>query len=227
MISTLTLTDDEKQNILIIGICGGKNNGKDTIGNYLKNNIGAIRLAFGEPLKKGIQQFFDLTDEQLNDEHEKEKIDTFWNHAPREFFQVFGTEVCQYFLPTKLINMDKNIWVKNVERRIARLYRKRPNIYNVFVITDLRFEHEEAFIRSFNHNIIIQVNRTINNKVFNTHISETTLNILQPNYIIENNKSINTLHNVLDLIIKNNKIKKISYYTKIKFIITKYYDNII
>lgn len=220
------LNDNEKEDIFVIAICGNKGNGKDTIGNWCKKELGAIRLAFGEPLKRGVRQFFDFTEEQVTNEQEKEKIDPYWNHSPREFYQIFGTEICQYFLPKILKNMDKNIWVKCLERKMTRIYRSRPNIYNIFVITDIRFSHEESFVKSFPNHLIIQVNRNNhNNSNNNDHISETTLNILRPNYIVENNKTIKDLYHKINKIIINNKIKKLKYCEKLILFLIKKWDH--
>ena len=206
------LNSDEKSDIFVIALCGGKGHGKDTVGNWCVENLGAVRLAFGEPLKRGVQQFLDLSNDQVTDEKEKEKIDPYWNHAPREFYQIFGTELAQKELPKFLQNMDNKIWVKCVARRMARIYRTRPNVYNIFVITDVRLKHEEDFVKSFPNHLIIRVNRNLHiNGNFNNHISETAVNSLNPCYIIENNGTIQNLYRQVEFITTTKKLRKLRF----------------
>jgi dephospho-CoA kinase len=49
----------------MIGICGKKFHGKDTIANYLIQRFGFTKVSLADPLKKGVQEIFGLTDNQL------------------------------------------------------------------------------------------------------------------------------------------------------------------
>ena len=60
---------------MIIGIIGQKGTGKDTVADYIVKSNDFKKISYAEPLKKICKELFDLTDEQLNDQHEKEKID--------------------------------------------------------------------------------------------------------------------------------------------------------
>ena len=49
----------------ILGICGKKRSGKDTAGEYLIENYGYVRYAFGDPVKDVCRVMFKFTEEQL------------------------------------------------------------------------------------------------------------------------------------------------------------------
>ena len=101
---------------MLIAILGKKHSGKDTIANFLIEKYGFTKYSFADPLKKGIQAFFNLTDQQLNDQKLKEEIDPRWGVSPRKLFQVIGTDFFQNsirdFLPELKINNEdpKNHW---------------------------------------------------------------------------------------------------------------------
>lgn len=221
----MDLTEEEKSNILLIPICGGKGNGKDTIGNWCQQNLGAIRLAFGEPVKRACQQALDFTEEQVSEKNAKEAIDPYWGYAPRQFYQTLGTELFQHDLPKHLPNMNKTVWVKTLARKMARIYRSRPRVYKVFVITDIRLLHEEDFIKSFPNRVYIKIVReSANSGKFNNHRSETTLSKLSPEVIVKNNGSIQQLHKKLNFVFNTHKVKKLNLCEKMYLKTIKCWD---
>ena len=64
--------------IQLIGICGNKFNGKDTIADYLVKNYGYTKISLSDSLKHALQEIFCFSDEQLWGS-QKEIIDVFWN----------------------------------------------------------------------------------------------------------------------------------------------------
>ena len=93
---------------MIIGICGRKRCGKDTIADYLVNNCGFIKYNFGDLVKKICKIMFDFTDDQISGDL-KDSIDSRWNISPREVFQIFGTDFAQVILPEKLPKLKDKI----------------------------------------------------------------------------------------------------------------------
>ncbi len=135
---------------MLIGILGKKKSGKDTVANYLIEKYGFIKYSFADPLKKGLQEFFNLTDEQLYNQDLKEVIDPRWGVSPRKLFQVFGTDIFQKsirdFLPELKINNDpKNHWVNLFKEWYLSELKKNPSIK--IVISDARFLHEINMIK--------------------------------------------------------------------------------
>jgi hypothetical protein len=129
---------------IIIGLCGKKRSGKDTIGRYLVEKHGFHRLAFADPLKLSCQEIFGFTDAQMNGD-EKEIIDPYWNHSPRQVFQAIGTDLFRNTLPQYCHNMTSSIWIRTMHRKITVLMKQG---INKFVITDVRFPDEFNYVKS-------------------------------------------------------------------------------
>lgn len=51
--------------MLIIGVCGKAGSGKDTIADILVRDLGFVKVAFADPLKRICKDVYDFTDEQL------------------------------------------------------------------------------------------------------------------------------------------------------------------
>lgn len=51
--------------MLIIGVCGKAGSGKDTIADILVKDLGFVKVAFADPLKRVCKDIYDFTDEQL------------------------------------------------------------------------------------------------------------------------------------------------------------------
>lgn len=190
----------ENGKITIIGLVGNKNSGKDTIGDYLKDNYDYVKLSYAEPLKDILQIVFGLSYEQLNDPELKETIDNYWGHTPRELMQNIGTELFRNTLPTLCSNLDNNIWVKCLNRKILQLRKKG---YTKFVITDARFLNECEFI-SLHNGVLWKINRENKSNIQDTHASEDLTN-LPFNLTIDNNSSLDELYLEIDNIMYENK----------------------
>lgn len=90
------------RNQLYLCLCGLSGAGKDTVGDYLERVHGFHRVAIADPLKRHVQQLFDLDVEQLwgerrNTPHER------LGRTPRELYQVFG-DMCR--------SLDPEIWIR-------------------------------------------------------------------------------------------------------------------
>lgn len=143
----------------IIGICGFKSSGKDTISDFLVSNYGFKKLSFADSLKDVVAIMFDWDRNKLeglneDDREWRETIDTYWsntlnipNLTPRYVLQYFGTELFRN-------NFHKDIWVKIVERNISK--------YKNVVISDCRFPNEIDMVQR-NGGIIIHVYKSLPN----------------------------------------------------------------
>ena len=109
-------------------ICGQSKSGKDTLGNYLVEKFGGVRISLADPLKSAVQSMFGLPDdvwwggsEDRNKNYEGINKVLQWNHpivkdidikllldwlvqfkdgfTPRKVLQTFGTEVVRSFNP--------------------------------------------------------------------------------------------------------------------------------
>jgi hypothetical protein len=193
---------------MLIVVLGKKGSGKDTFSDYIIEKHGFIKYSFADPLKKGLQHFFNLTDEQLYDPKIKEMIDPRWGVSPRQLFQIIGTDVFQYslkkFLPNinSINNNDTRIhWVTLFKQWYEKLLNENQNP-NV-IIADGRFIHEIEEIRKMGGKII-KVIRPIFDNNKDMHKSEMEMDEIPDEYIddiIYNQGSLEDFYHNIDKII--------------------------
>ena len=187
---------------MILGICGFKSSGKDTIAEYLIQEYGFKRLSFASVLKDIISIMFGWPRDKLEgltkeDREWREEIDYWWAKtlkmpllSPRYVMQYFATDLFRnHFHP--------DIWVKIVENQL--------NNYKNIVISDCRFQNEINMIIGYSGKII-QVHRDMPKwfykyrqgedveEIKKLHRSETEWIQCYSNYDIENNDTIEELH---------------------------------
>ena len=174
---------------MIIGICGKKRSGKDTIADILVNTYDFKKYAFGDPIKKVAKIIFNFSEEQLYGES-KDLVDERWGISPREFFQKFGTDYGQYYFneqfPNILKDKPRNLWVEVFHQWYEN---QRNNDRNLkIVISDVRFQHEIDKIKELGGYIIKVERNSINLK--DSHLSENEIdNIHMDNFnLIINNE---------------------------------------
>ncbi len=193
----------------IIGLCGNKGSGKDTIADYLIENYNFKKLAFADFIKNALKKLFDWDDDTFNHEN-KEKKDEYWDITPREMCQQLGTEFlrihCKDIISTKFKLPNGEIYhstyhIKRINQEVIKILNQNPNTKIVF--SDVRFQDELDYIKKLD-GIIIRINRP-NNKQnkFNNHLSEQCIDILNNIDIeIENNLTIQDLNNKVNSIIE-------------------------
>lgn len=174
----------------IIGICGKKFHGKDTIADYLIQRYGFTKVSLADPLKKGVQEIFGLTDNQLWG-NSKEEVDPYWGISPREILQVVGTECFRKTFGENFPHIGENFWTMALERKIERLIKN--GIENI-VIADIRFPNERDLIKKYN-GVLFRVDREILSD--DHHVSECM--DLQPDFIIKN-KTFEQLYEDIDFL---------------------------
>ena len=109
--------------------------------------------------------------------------------------QKVGTELFRNTLSKELKYIDKDIWVRSVEKTILNNIKKG---HNKFVITDVRFQNELDFITD-NNGIIIKVVRPslLKNKK-KSHSSETMIDYFPSDIMLVNDGDIIDLYNLLE-----------------------------
>ena len=202
---------------MIIGITGLISSGKDTIADYLTTYQGFKRISFAASLKDAVAAVFDWDRESLEGTTKasrvwREQKDEWWSNrlkmdiTPRWVLQYWGTDVCRN-------HFHNDIWVASVEHRLL-------NSKEDIVITDCRFSNEVAAIKNAG-GVAIRVQRGLNPEWYDSaiaynrgpngnsswalskmkldnmkiHASEYSSIGLKYNYIIENNGTIDELHN--------------------------------
>jgi len=195
----------------IVGICGFESSGKDTIAKILIDNYGFKKVSFACVIKDIVSILFSWDRNKLEglsaeDREWRETVDVWWSNAlnkpgltPRYVLRYFGTELFRN-------NWHTDFWVKVVERQLQTTYMNQ----NV-VITDCRFENEIEFIRNYGGKII-QIHRNLPSwfndykngidveEVKRMHASETSWIRCGYDYVIDNNGTIDGLHEKINIL---------------------------
>lgn len=189
--------------MIIIGICGKKESGKDTCADYLVKTYGFYKISYGDSLKEALRCIFNFTDEQLYG-NKKEIIDKYWNYAPREIMQFFGTELCRESFARRFPEIGDKVWIMSLQRNLQKVL--ESGITKI-IVPDIRYQNECDFIKH-NNGKIIKVIRDFNvldNSQHNVmsqlceHSSET--NIISADYTIVN-KTLNEFYFHIDNLMK-------------------------
>lgn len=177
----------------IIGVCGQKFNGKDTIADYVVSKYHFTKISIGDPLKQALQNIFGFTDAQLWG-NQKEIIDPFWGMTPRDVMQFVGTDVFRNYFPVKFPCIGDKLWVLALQKKINDLFSR--GIHKI-IIPDIRFPNEEFIVKKYGGKII-RVNRpSIEN--IDVHISENSIEDLHPDYIVINDTLVNLYERIDDI----------------------------
>jgi hypothetical protein len=166
---------------LIIGFAGKARSGKDTAGKYLVDNYQFVHYSFAKPLKEGAKAMFNLTDEQIDN---KEKVIETWGKSPRELYQLLGTDVAR--------SIDTDVWIKNAE-----MFRKSIGGFSL-VVTDVRFANEAKWIRDNGGVVVFLESKTRGIHEHTGHSSENGLSGEDVDIIIENDGTIEALHQKIE-----------------------------
>ena len=167
---------------LVVALVGEAGAGKDSIADVLTQKFDFERLAFASPLKKACKEVFGLTDKQLHDRDEKEKIDKFWHKSPRELFQQVGTLMKQ---------VDEDVWLNSLLRHADALVANKKDV----VVTDCRYKNEEQALRDQYNAIIVRVVRPDNTAgtTHSEHTSETEQHSIDADFTVCNDSSLEDL----------------------------------
>lgn len=172
--------------MLLIGITGKKNAGKDTIADHLVSQHGFIKHSFAAPLKDACRTLFLLTDEQLTDPIQKEEMDARWKITPRRLFQIVGTDMMR-------TAFGDDFWIRHIDHWILE---ERPER---LVVPDVRFPNEAAWIKK-NGGVLIRVRSFPSATTDDNHASETMSDEIIADIEIQNDKTagIESLHKQVD-----------------------------
>lgn len=204
----------------ILGIIAPKQNGKSTTANYLSKNHLFREYGFADAGKRGLQEMFDFTDEQLwGTEEQKEAIDPRWGISARRMMQIVLTELFQFDIQKhlkpeefKFKELGRRIWVHKfklwfeeqekqhkirfIEAKIAGLVNGKIPEFKI-VITDMRYPHEAEIVKEMGGQIWKVINPNKENS--DNHSSETEYQQVKEDKLIINDGSLEDLYKKIEI----------------------------
>lgn len=163
----------KKETMLLIGIVGPKQSGKDTCADYLVRKYDFRKYAFAEPVKDVCEVMFKLEKDQLHDAWLKEQVDDRWGMTPRQMMQRVGTDMVRSV-------MGKDFWLRHMD---ARVHQEK---WDRVVISDVRFANEADWVRR-NHGVLLRIDD--GSRSMDTHLSETEQQQINTDECIFNTKT--------------------------------------
>lgn len=166
-----TDTNKNKDRMVLIGLVGRKQSGKDTFADYLVSQYGFTKQAFAGPVKEVCRAMFLLTPEQLEDPQQKETVDGRWGLTPRQMMQKVGTDMVRRV-------WDEDFWLKNMDLRLCG---------GDVVVSDVRFPNEAQYIRD-RGGVLVRIAHN-GGALEDPHTSETSQESIREDVCVVNEKN--------------------------------------
>ena len=168
---------------MLVGLTGYAGAGKDTAAAGLIAD-GWKRMSFAEPIRQMLLVLNPLIQEDLLTTHRlKDLVNTYgWDETKRTFpevrrlLQVMGTEVGRQMI-------DEDLWTILAEKEWSANTKAGFNT----VVTDLRFINEANALQ-VDGGIIVRIHR-LGVEPARGHVSDTSVDLIRPDYEIVNNGS--------------------------------------
>lgn len=160
--------------MILVGLIGYKQSGKDTCADYLVEKYGFHKYAFAEPVKQVCKIMFQLDSQQLQDATQKEENDSRWDMTPRQMMQQVGTDMVRHY-------WGENFWVRCMEMRVGKEKKDRV------VVSDVRFQNEADWIKQ-NHGILVRIVDSTQSIHMDPHPSEVEQLSIQEDLLLSNKK---------------------------------------
>lgn len=181
----------------IVGVCGRKRHGKDTVGGIAHKLGGYTPIAFADPLKRIAMDIYGLSyDQCYGTEKDKETVDPRWGLSPRFILQRIGTEMgreihtetwVRYCMRTiQEASEGGNLLIHSARHRAFMPAQGGNFNLQKWVITDCRFPNEADAIRRAGGDVIKVVRPSLQQGV-DLHASETSIDEIEPDHMILNN----------------------------------------
>ena len=127
---------------VVVAICWARGARKDTLADALCREAGFTNHKFARPLKDTLASLFGLSHAHVEGEL-KDEVHPEWGVTPRTLLQWFGTDVMQHGLSKLAPHVGRRFWSDRLRQELLAC----PEGARV-VISDLRFPHELAMLRS-------------------------------------------------------------------------------
>lgn len=193
----------------IIGLCGSKSAGKDTMADILISTENYIKVAFADFIKHALIPLFGW-DENIFDQDKKELEDPYWGVTPRKMCQQLGTEFlrvqCNDLISKKFLlpngeEYESTFHIKRINQDIVNFLKINKNTNIVF--SDIRFQDELDYVKKLGGKIIKIENNKVQKNEFSNHISEVNIaNLTNVDIVIENNGTIGDFNKKIRVMIE-------------------------
>lgn len=170
----------------LIGMTGRKRSGKDTVGAYLRMEHNFAQESFAKPLKEAVRYIYGWGHEHV-DGALKEVVDPYWQTTPRAVLQYLGTEIGR--------QLDENIWVKSLQKRLEAF----PA--GSVVITDVRFPNEADVVKALGGEIWRIIRPALGDRT-DLHASEIGMDNYVADREILNTGSIKDIHDQVYILLQ-------------------------
>lgn len=168
----------------LIGLCGRAGSGKDTVAEFLYIRGRFAQYAMAKPLKDALKAMGIF--EPARDQKELPLPGRAYSY--RQAAQTLGTEWAR--------NLDPDFWINLAEQNVARFLSEGRSV----VITDIRFENEEKFVRKHGGVIWQVVGRSAELGGASGHVSEQYRP--EADLIIDNSGTLNQLELMIQQILE-------------------------
>jgi len=176
--------------MILIGICGKKYAGKDTMADYLVQHYGFQKKSFAGPLKEACRHLFLFSDAQCHNPRYKDVVDPRWNLSPRQAFQLVGTDWVRN-------QFHKNFWVERMRYELDAMDKNAR-----IVIPDVRFENEKNVVLEWGGHVC-GIDRA-HGHPRDFHESETHMDsFFDSLYLLENKRSVDDFYQKIDTYLNN------------------------
>ena len=166
----------------VIGLHGRAHAGKDAVGGFMVRQ-GFRRVAFADAVKRSLQHAFSLSDDQTWNPDLKEAVIPHLGVTFRRLMQTIATEVFRD-------QVDCDIWLRAAMQSMIAAVESR-DWFSGFVVTDVRFENEAAFIRRLG-GTVVHIERP-NSGIGSTHSSEAGIAFCAGDLRLRNDGSLSDL----------------------------------
>lgn len=169
----------------IIALTGPKGSGKDTVAQTIVDIAGELfdvkTIAFADPIKQAVQHIFQLDTSSVEQYDILKRSELNWHST----FKADGRHVVRE-IGMLMRSYNEDQFTNYVEQEILN----SNEAWNVWVVTDLRFNNEYNLMKKFSAKIV-KVTRPGYN--YDGHVTEQGFNDSFVDYIIENNGSFDDL----------------------------------
>lgn len=173
---------------MIIGIAGKKRSGKDTVAKVLIDNHGFGKLAFADPIKRALCAMLSIEMEYL--EEHKDERDPVSGLTYRYLMQTLGEDWCCGVV-------GKGFMISLLDQTLIH----DSSWYKNFVITDIRRESEADYVRGALGGKVLHITRK--SADVDTHITEAGIKIQSGDALIENDGTLEQLHEKIGQFVTN------------------------